>query len=134
MFQDQTSQDSSPNSIADVSILETLNETLAMIWKGFIESLPLLAVAVIILIGTWIVAKIVDKVLGSALEKAGFRTNLRQVIARLVNILIWIIGFMAAAMVVCAESAPQRRSHRISARSIGSKSRGVTVGTRGARA
>ena len=112
MFQDQTAQntssETSPNSIADVSILETLNETLALIWKGFIESLPLLAVAVIILVLAWIVAKIVDKILSTALEKAGFRTNLRQVISRLVNILIWLIGFMAAAMVVFPGMTPAK--------------------------
>ena len=108
MFQEQTAQNNQPDSLADVSIIETLNQTLAMIWKGFIESLPLLAVAVIILILAWIVSRIVDKVLSTALEKAGFRTNLRQVISRLVNILIWLVGFMAAAMVVFPGMTPAK--------------------------
>lgn len=97
-----------PDDIGDVSIMDTLTTTVAGFWQDTIERMPFLVAGLVVLIATWLVKMLVEKLADSALRRANVRTNLRQVIVRLIVIGIWVIGFMIAAMVIFPGLTPAK--------------------------
>jgi len=74
--------------------------------QGFVSILPNLAIALLVLIITWLVAKfamgIADKIVGST----SLRPSLKKLVETLVKLSIWLIGFLIAATVAIPGFTP----------------------------
>ncbi|MBK1831215.1 mechanosensitive ion channel [Verrucomicrobiaceae bacterium R5-34] len=87
---------------------EVIMKSLTSIWQGTLERVPFLVGAVFVLILTWFVASMVSKVMNSTLGKFSCRDSLVQLLARLAKTGVWIIGIVAAAMVVFPGLTPSK--------------------------
>jgi small conductance mechanosensitive channel len=90
-------QTEAPDSVADVVL--TLQETLAGIWKDFIEHMPYLIAGVLVLFLTWGVASLFSKLGNRLFQSKKIRSSFKELIIRLITIAIWIGGLLLAAMI-----------------------------------
>jgi small conductance mechanosensitive channel len=90
-------QTEAPDSVADVVL--TLQETLAGIWKDFIEHMPYLIAGVLVLFLTWGIANLFSKLGNRLFQSKKIRSSFKELIIRLITIAIWIGGLLLAAMI-----------------------------------
>ena len=90
-------QTEAPDSVADVVL--TLQETLAGIWKDFVEHMPYLIAGVLVLFLTWGIASLFSKLGNRLFQSKKIRSSFKELIIRLITIAIWIGGLLLAAMI-----------------------------------
>lgn len=73
---------------------------------AFVAALPGMAIALLILLITWIIAKFGVRIADALIGKTTLRPSLKNLIDTLVKLLIWIIGLMVALMVVLPGLTP----------------------------
>lgn len=81
-------------------------DKLREIWVGMIEIAPQLAIAVLVLVFTWIVSKLAQFILSRALSRSNMRPSLKTLLGNLLALGIWIAGFMLAAVIVFPNLTP----------------------------
>ena len=82
------------------SMIETINYQLEAMWTAFIEAIPTLAIAVVILMATGIIASFAAKITDSLVGKTDIRPSLRNLIETLAKLGVWLLGLFVAAIVV----------------------------------
>lgn len=87
---------------------EVILKSLTSIWEGALERVPYLVGAFVVLLFTWIVASLVHKAVRSAMGKFSLRDSLIQLLARLAKTAVWIIGIVAAAMIIFPGLTPSK--------------------------
>ena len=83
----------------------TWNTILSM-WHGFLDSLPLLIGAVIVLLLTWGLSALVKRWMARLLDRFDIRDSLKRLLNRLTRIALWIAGILIAAMIVFPNLTP----------------------------
>ena len=83
-----------------MNYIETLRAQLQSMGEGFIESLPSLAIALFIILITWIVARFAVKIADLIIGRTEIRASLKNLFDTGVRLMIWIIGLFVAAIVV----------------------------------
>ena len=78
----------------------TLQNQLEHMARTFVAALPSIAIAILILILTWIVARFAVKIADRLVGRSSIRDDLKQLLETLVKLAIWIVGLMVAAIVV----------------------------------
>ncbi len=89
-----------------VNTLGTLQDQLVDMAEGFIRALPNFAIAILILLVTWIVARLAVRGVSRAIGKTDMRPSLQNLIDTVVKLGIWIIGLMIALIVVMPGMTP----------------------------
>ena len=89
-----------------MNYIETLRNQVQDMALGFVSILPNLAIAIVVLFITWLVAKSAVKIAAKLTSKSSMREDLRQLIATLVRLAIWIVGIMLAAVVAIPSFTP----------------------------
>ena len=89
-----------------VNTVGTLRDTLVDMAEGFIAALPNLAIGLVVLIITWIVAKFAVRIANRIIGKTEIRPSLRNLIDTLVKLAIWLFGLMAALVVMMPGFTP----------------------------
>ncbi|MDC0886399.1 mechanosensitive ion channel [Altererythrobacter sp.] len=79
-----------------VNTVATLQDSLVGMAEGFISALPNMAIAVVVLILTWIIAKFAVRIADMLTGKTDIRPSLKNLIDTLVRLGIWLIGLMLA--------------------------------------
>lgn len=87
---------------------EVILNSLTSIWEGTLERVPYLVGAIVVLLFTWLVAALVHKAVKSAMGRFSLRDSLVQLLARLAKTTVWIIGIIAAAMIVFPGLTPSK--------------------------
>lgn len=85
-----------PTDLGDV--VESLQNTLFGIWESFVEHTPYLLAGLLVLLGTWVLAKVARGFSAKALHRSGLRGSLQELAQRLLTVVIWFAGLMLAAM------------------------------------
>ncbi|WP_051882085.1 mechanosensitive ion channel family protein [Parvularcula oceani] len=80
--------------------LPLLIERLGSMYEGFVKLLPLLAVGLVVLILTWLLAKALSKLAGKAVRRSGSRRSLGELAATLTKVFVWILGLLTTATIV----------------------------------
>ena len=80
--------------------VEILTAQLREIARGAIELLPQLVVALVVIIVTWGLSKLAKSLLTRILDRTRLRASLKELFSLLLTILIWILGFMVAAVII----------------------------------
>ncbi|MAL10100.1 MAG: mechanosensitive ion channel protein MscS [Maricaulis sp.] len=104
-----------------MKFFDPLFEQLTTLWVGFVQSLPLIGLGIIVLIMTWIAAMIARRAVRAAVSKAKMRRALIDLFQTLVGIFVWILGIFIAAAIVFPSVTP---AQLIGALGIG----GIAVG------
>ena len=89
-----------------MNYVEILRDQVMGMWAGFIAILPNLAIAVIVLLLTWIVAKFAVRIANKATAKSRMREDLRQLVETVVKLAIWIAGIILALVVAIPGFTP----------------------------
>ena len=89
-----------------MNFLDILSERLGELGVAFVEHLPNIGLALAVLLVTWGVAKIVDRVLERTLGRSDSRRSLKLAIRKLAAIGTWLLGILAAAMVAFPSVTP----------------------------
>lgn len=94
--------------VADPSAnpIVTVQNQLADMADGFIRALPNIAIAIVILIVTWIIAKFGVKIADRLIGKTEMRPSLKALVDTLVKLTIWLIGLMVALVVLMPGLTP----------------------------
>ncbi|WP_247713526.1 mechanosensitive ion channel family protein [Qipengyuania sphaerica] len=89
-----------------MNYIETLRDQLREMGEGFIESLPSLAIALFIVLITWIVARFAVRISDMIVGRTEIRSSLKNLVDTMVRLAIWIVGLFVAAVVVMPDLTP----------------------------
>ncbi len=101
-----TSEDLSPRQLSGA--WEIVIDSLDSMWTDFLEHLPLLIAALVVLVITWLVAKLTLSVVRKTLTRTNLRSSLRALLQQIAYILIWLTGLTIAATVVFPGMTPAK--------------------------
>lgn len=90
----------------DVEPLALIQQTITDLAQGFFERLPQIAIAIVVLILTFVIARIVRALISSAMKGAKVRKALIQLTVNLVGIAAWIGGVAIAITVIFPSITP----------------------------
>ncbi|WP_153555944.1 mechanosensitive ion channel family protein [Roseimaritima sediminicola] len=86
----------------------TVRESLETLWSDFLERSPLLLIALIALILTYLLAKAIGWAVERLLDKRGLRTSLKDLIYQLTTIAVWIVGLLIATVIAFPGMTPAK--------------------------
>lgn len=82
-----------------MNYVKTLQDQLALMGKQFVQHLPTLVIALVVLIITWLLAKFAVTIAERITRNTPMRENLKQLVETLVRLAIWIFGLLLAATI-----------------------------------
>ena len=89
--------------------VDVIYASLRNLWRDFLSRLPLLAAAMIAIVLTAVAAKLIGWLLSrSIFGRARVRQSLQDLISQLVNISVWIIGLLIAAVIAFPGMTPSK--------------------------
>ncbi|KDA04024.1 hypothetical protein HOC_01761 [Hyphomonas oceanitis SCH89] len=94
------------NGRMELTPLTDLRESLDGMATGFFKSLPNLVLAIIVLVGILLVARIARAIVSAAMKKAHVREALRTLAQNLIGIAAWIVGVAIALTVLLPSISP----------------------------
>lgn len=83
-------------------------DSLIKMGESFLAHLPNLALALIVIVLTWIIYKFIDRILGYIFKRFRLRTSLAELINKLTYIFIWFMGLLVAAVIVFPDFTPAK--------------------------
>lgn len=89
-----------------MNYIVTLREQVQAMATGFVTALPSIAIALLVLVVTWIVARFAVKIADMLVGRTEIRPSLKALIDTIVKLGIWLIGIMIAAIVVMPGLTP----------------------------
>ncbi|GAA4038599.1 mechanosensitive ion channel family protein [Parerythrobacter jejuensis] len=89
-----------------VNTFSTLQDQLVEMAEGIIRALPNLAIGLVVLLITWLVAKFAVRIADSMTGKTEMRPSLKTLVDTLVRLAIWLVGLMLALVVVMPGFTP----------------------------
>ncbi|OBX20281.1 mechanosensitive ion channel protein MscS [Erythrobacter sp. QSSC1-22B] len=89
-----------------MNYIATLRDQVQAMATGFVAALPSIAIALIVLVITWIVARFAVKIADMLVGRTEIRPNLKALTDTVVKLAIWLIGIMIAAIVVMPGLTP----------------------------
>lgn len=101
-----TSKPSGKSYDQTVNALETLQDQLVGMGESVIRALPNIAIALLILLLTWFVARFAVKIADRITGKSEIRPSLKNLVDTVVRLVIWIVGLMVALTVVMPGLTP----------------------------
>ena len=87
---------------------DAITLSLNSMWEEFLGRSPLIIAALITLLLTWVVSKIVGRLLHFALQKRKIRGGLKDLFYQLASIAVWIAGFLFAAVIAFPGMTPTK--------------------------
>ncbi|GGY96066.1 mechanosensitive ion channel family protein [Novosphingobium colocasiae] len=84
----------------------TLQKQIESMGKGFMQSLPSLAISLVILLLTFVAARFAVKIADRITGRTQIRADLKQLLDTMVRLVIWIIGLLIAATVAIPSFTP----------------------------
>lgn len=89
-----------------MNYIDTLRDQLNAMGEGFIASLPSLAIALFIILLTWIVARFAVRISDMIVGRTDIRSSLKNLVDTIVRLTIWVVGLFIAAVVVMPDLTP----------------------------
>jgi small conductance mechanosensitive channel len=89
-----------------LNYIATLRDQVQSMATGFVAALPHIAIGLIVLLVTWIVARFAAKIADMLVGRTEIRPSLKALIDTLVKLGIWLVGIMIAAIVVMPGLTP----------------------------
>ena len=84
----------------------TLQKQLEAMGKAFVQALPTLAIALVIILMTFVVARFAVKIADKISGRSAIRPDLKQLLDTLVRLAIWTIGLLIALTVAVPSFTP----------------------------
>ena len=85
---------------------QTVLRQLLTLWKGFLQTVPQLMIAAVVVLLTAVVARVVAMVVRKVAARTRVRLSLQDLIRQLVYITVWIIGILSACTIIFPTLTP----------------------------
>ncbi|CDO59697.1 Small-conductance mechanosensitive channel [Candidatus Phaeomarinobacter ectocarpi] len=92
--------------MGDIQPIDILITNILDMVRGLIALLPQIGLAIVILIITWAISKLANKLVHRALPSSRMRPSLVELMSNLLSIGIWVVGLVVAAIVVFPTITP----------------------------
>jgi small conductance mechanosensitive channel len=89
-----------------VNYIQALRQQIEHMARGFVQLLPQLIIALLILFATWLVAKSAVRIADRITKHTHIREDLKQLLDTLVRLAIWIVGIVIALTVAIPSFTP----------------------------
>ncbi len=89
-----------------LNTVEILIRQLLSMWEQTVSLLPSLAIAFIVLILTWIIARFATRIADKLTDKTNMRGSLQELVETIVRLAIWIVGLMATLTILLPGLTP----------------------------
>lgn len=89
-----------------MNYIQTLQAQLQSMATSFVTALPSLAIALVILLVTWVVARFASRITDLLIGRTDIRPSLRNLLTTLVRVGIWLVGIMLASVIVMPGLTP----------------------------
>lgn len=86
----------------------TIWDSLRQFWNGLITHLPHLGIGLVVLVLTWVVAAVLYRIITRVLSHTKLRRSLQDLFSKLLYSTIWVMGIVAACMVIFPTLTPGR--------------------------
>ncbi|HEY8568519.1 mechanosensitive ion channel family protein [Microbulbifer sp.] len=96
----------SPSSYPE--ILDAVTASILNIWEGFLGHTPFIVASLLMLVFTWLLAKVTGRVVFRFAKRTGRRPSLQHLLVRLAKIAIWVVGITFSAMVLFPGLTPAK--------------------------
>ncbi|NND60954.1 MAG: mechanosensitive ion channel family protein [Gammaproteobacteria bacterium] len=73
---------------------------------ALLAKLPILGLAILVIVVTWIAARIINAISRRMMERSGLRESLVALFCKLINIGVWVAGILVAAMTIFPSFTP----------------------------
>ncbi|GGN48282.1 MAG: mechanosensitive ion channel protein MscS [Novosphingobium sp.] len=83
-----------------------LQDELEAMGKAFVQALPSLIIALVVLFATWVVARIAVSAVSRLTGRTTLRDDLKQLIDTLIRLVVWIFGVLIALTVAIPSFTP----------------------------
>lgn len=83
-----------------------LQDELEAMGKAFVQALPSLIIALVVLFATWVVARIAVSAVSRLTGRTNLRDDLKQLIDTLIRLVVWIFGVLIALTVAIPSFTP----------------------------
>jgi len=89
-----------------LNYIEPIRDQVNAMAHGFLAILPNLAIALLVLVATWIISKFAVRIASKLIGQTHLRTDLQSLVETLVRVAIWIVGLLIAAAVAIPGFTP----------------------------
>ena len=89
-----------------MNYIEPIRDQVNDMVHGFLAILPNLAIALLVLVATWIISKFAVRIASKLIGQTHLRTDLQSLFETLVRVAIWIVGLLIAAAVAVPGFTP----------------------------
>ncbi len=89
-----------------VKYVDTLQKQLESMAEGFVQALPSLVIALMVLMVTWALARFAVRMADKLTSRATIRNDLKQLLDTLVRLFVWVIGSLVALTVAVPSFTP----------------------------
>ncbi|MFC0685986.1 mechanosensitive ion channel family protein [Novosphingobium clariflavum] len=86
--------------------VDTLQKQLESMAEGFVQALPSLVIALMVLMVTWALARFAVRMADKLTSRATIRNDLKQLLDTLVRLFVWVIGSLVALTVAVPSFTP----------------------------
>ena len=83
-----------------MNYLDPIRDQVSAMVVGFLALLPNLAIALVVLLGTWVISRFALSIAERVVGSTRMRASLKALAATVVKLLIWIVGLMIAAAII----------------------------------
>ena len=101
-----TAAEEAPDTVQEVA--SSIKDTVLDMWTKFVDRIPFLAAGLAVLLITWLAAAFLSKIFGRLLRRSKLRRSLQSLRVRVINIAVWIVGLLLAAMIVFPGLTPAK--------------------------
>lgn len=103
----QAQEGAAPGEISPETTWNLLVASIRDMFQGFVQHLPNLLIALVVVAGTWALSAFAQGLYWRFVEKRRLRRSLKDLFAKALAITIWILGLMAASIVVFPSVKPE---------------------------
>lgn len=89
-----------------MNYIDTLQKQVDAMLKGFVQALPALAIALVVLIITWAAARLAGRIAARITARTHVRNDLKQLLQTLLRLFVWLFGFMLAMTIAIPSLTP----------------------------
>jgi small-conductance mechanosensitive channel len=95
-----------PDTMQEVTA--SIQDTVLDMWADFVDRIPFLISGLAVLLITWLAAAFLSKIFDRFLCRSKLRQSLQSLILHFIDIAVWIIGLLLAAMIIFPGLTPAK--------------------------
>ena len=91
-----------------MNAVNTVLNSVRNLAQEFLAMLPQIAIAILVIVFTWLTVQILNKLWYKIANRLNIRTNLQELFRKFIFVTVWVIGILIAAMTVFPDFTPAK--------------------------